>query len=48
MTIMGEFDCCKIPVICKVVQMMRDGEIEDKDYLQFAFDLKTIYNTIMV
>jgi hypothetical protein len=32
-------DACKIPVICQIVSLIISGEISNKNYFDFAWDL---------
>jgi hypothetical protein len=41
-TLMGFIDCCKIPLICHIVDQIKKGKVKGKSYLQFAFDLGEI------
>jgi hypothetical protein len=38
-TMSGYFDCCKIPVIAQVIELMEQGIIKDKTYTAFAYEL---------
>ncbi len=38
MVLMTYFDCCKIPVICKAIELIDEGIIK-VSYAQFAEDL---------
>ena len=38
MVMMTYFDCCKIPVVCKAIELIDSGVL-NVSYLQFAEDL---------
>ena len=38
---LGYTDCCKVPIISLVTQLIIEGEI-NKTYLQFAYDLANV------
>ena len=36
------FDCCKIPIICQIVDLILKGKIVNKSYFTFAKELMSM------
>ena len=47
-TFLSLFECCKIPVVCHIVDLIREKKIQKKTFLQFGFELHSAtYNLTM-